>query len=151
MKRFRQAYAGSFIPYAKYVTISILRNADTVTIRFLLGMASLIYTACLIGNSNIFDLPGYRLMNEMGSETFWAILFFAHYLGVVWRIYDPKERIGAALFINSFGFILWAVTTLFLNISIGSVTPGTAMEWTLVFASGWALYRTGLHGESVTA
>lgn len=151
MKSIRQAYAGSMLPYMKYVTITILRNADTVTIRILLAMASVGFAGCLLLGNAVFARAGYHLMQKIGPEWFWAVLFMLHFFGVVWRLYDPVERIGWALIINSFGFVLWAVMTLCLNISLGSITPGTALEWTLVFASGWALYRTGLHGEAVSA
>lgn len=151
MKTIRTAYAGSLWPYMRYVTLTIFRNADTVTIRLLLAVASIGFAACLVLGDGVFDRPGYHLMRKFGNEWFWATLFVLHYLGVVWRLYDPVERIGWAIVVNSFGFVIWAIMTLCLNLSLGSVTPGTALEWTLVFASGWALYRTGLHGETVSA
>lgn len=151
MKTIRQAYQGSLLPYAKYVTLTIFRNADTVTIRLLLAMASLGFAACLIFGNGVFERPGYHLMRKFGGEGVWAALFILHYVGVVWRLYDPVERVRWALVVNSFGFVIWAAMTLCLNLSIGSITPGTALEWTLVGASGWALYRTGLSGETVSA
>lgn len=151
MKTIRQAYTGSMLPYARYVTISVFRNADTVTIRLLLAMASIGFAACLVLGDNVFERQGYHLMSKFGNEWWWAVLLVLHFLGVIWRVYDPIERIGWGLVINSLGFALWAVMTLFINLSLGAVTPGTALEWTLVFASGWALYRTGLHGETVSA
>jgi hypothetical protein len=151
VKTIRQAYQGSLLPYAKYVTITILKNADTVTIRLLLALASVGFAACLMFGTDVFERPGYHLMRKMGGETAWSLMFMLHFAGVIWRVYDPVERIGWALLINSFGFVLWGVMTLLLNLALGSVTPGTALEWTLVLASGWALYRTGLHGEAVSA
>lgn len=151
MKSIRQAYNGSLWPYAKYVTLTVFRNADTITIRLLLAMASIGFAACLLLGDAVFARPGYHLMAKFGNEGAWAFLLMLHFFGVIWRVYDPVERIRWALVINSLGFVLWAVMTLFINLSLGSVTPGTALEWTLVAASGWALYRTGLHGETVSA
>lgn len=151
MKSIRHAYAGSPLPYLKYVTLSILHNADTVTIRVILAMASLGFAACLLFGADVFERQGYHLVRKLGTEEWWSVLFVLHFLGVIWRVYDPVERIRWALVINAFGFALWAVMTLLINFSLGAVTPGTALEWTLVFASGWALYRTGLHGETVSA
>jgi hypothetical protein len=151
MQSIRHAYAGSLWPYIKYVTITILRNADTVTIRVLLALASLGFASCLLLGDNVMLRPGYHLMRKVGNEVVWSALFALHFVGVLWRVYDPRERIGWALLVNAFGFVLWAVMTLCLNLALGSVTPGTALEWTLVCASGWALYRTGLHGEAVSA
>lgn len=151
MKSIRHAYAGSLWPYAKYVTLTVFRNADTVTIRLLLAMASLGFAVCLVAGDNVFERQGYHFMNKFAGEWTWASLLIVHFVGVIWRVYDPVERIGWALLINALGFVLWAVMTLFINLSLGSITPGTALEWTLVFASGWALYRTGLHGETVSA
>ena len=63
---------------------------------------------------------------------------------------DRVERVRWGIAVNVLGFAIWAYSTAALNIALGQILPGTALEWTLVLFSGWALYRTGLKRELVT-
>lgn len=136
--------------YAKFVTKESLWNSDTVTIRVILASASLFFALALIGNSHMFDRPSYEVMKQYGTEYCWAFAFFIHWLGVYWRLLDPMPRPHWALVVNTFGFTIWALMTLSINVALGSITPGTTLEWTMVAWSGLALYRTGLNKESLT-
>lgn len=140
----------SFWPWCRYVTTGIIKHADTLTIRLLLATASLGVAVCLAFGHDVMSRHGYEILRQGGPAQMWAAGFVLHFAGVVWRVYDFQPRPRWALCINFFGFSIWALWTLGLNVALGGVTPGTALEWTLVAASGWALYRTGLNDESVS-
>lgn len=132
-------------------------TADTLTVRLLLAVASFGYAVLFIWPDAshaepILQRKAYALMAFMpGGEWTWAGLFFLHWAGVHWRALDPKERIGWGLAVNTLGVVIWAYSTAALNIAVGTILPGQALEWTLVGASMWALYRTGLTAEVVSA
>lgn len=132
-------------------------TADTITVRLLLAWASIVYAMLLVypvisHGQSLFERPAYALMAIVpGSEWTWAALFLAHGLGVHWRALDPVERVNWGLFVNSLGVFTWTYSTLSLNVALGAVLPGTALEWIMVFSSSWALWRTGLTRELVSA
>lgn len=136
------------------VTRVVFYEADTTTIRALLGSASAVFAFMLVLNvwmgQHIMDRSTYRLMKIWGGDFFWASLFFLHYAGVVWRIYATKACVWCAVAVNAFGFILWSYGTAAIGVSIGFLSPTSALELTICAASGWALYRTGLRDEVVT-
>lgn len=136
------------------ITRRIFFQSDTTTIRILLATASLGWTVVLLGNY-LFSTPvmvraPYGVMSVLGRDVAWAIVFLLHFLGVIWRLYDPKPRPVAALMVNAYGFAIWTLSTAAINISIGLIQPGSALEWTMCCASAWALYRTGLQPEAVS-
>ena len=161
------------------IAMVVFHHADTTTIRLLLGCASagygvLLLWPAIVGPTHsaycwafglfgsecaplmplvpLFDRPAYALMAIVpGAEWTWAFLFLLHFVGVHWRVIDRTERVNWGLAVNILGFALWAYSTAALNIARGQVLPSTALEWTLVVFSGWALYRTGLTHELVTA
>ena len=60
---------------------------------------------------------------------------------------DAKARLA----VNFFGFVLWLYSTLCMNLALGYFPPSSALEWTIIAFAGWALYRTGLKSELVSA
>ncbi|MFL9668982.1 hypothetical protein WIX39_018680 [Variovorax sp. AB1(2024)] len=134
----------------------IFFTADTITVRLLLAGASFFYAVLLVwpasaGEPALFDRPAYALMALVpGGEWTWATAFLLHWAGVHWRAIDPVERVPWGLAVNILGLVIWSYSTAALNISLGRILPGTALEWTMVAASAWALYRTGLRREVVS-
>lgn len=138
----------------KYITRKIFYESDTTTIRLLLATASLGWAMVLMGNlifgMSVMDRPAYSVMRALGREYTWASLFLLHFVGVIWRLYDPIQRTLWALAINMFGFAIWTISTVALALSIGFVPPTTALEVTMCCASAWALYRTDINPEVVS-
>lgn len=140
--------------YIKYVTKSVFSAADTSTIRLILAWASLLYGLVLLWSLFIghptFQRPFFALMAWYGPEWAWAALFFIHWFGVHWRLFDVYSRPAWALAVNGLGFMLWFISTLSVNLAAQILTPSTVLEWTMCAASAWALYQTGLKKEAVT-
>jgi len=136
------------------ITRRIFFTADTITIRLLLATASLGWAVALMFNlvllQPIMDRPAYVLLRWVASDWWWAAVFFMHFAGVTWRLYDPQSRPIWALAINAYGFLIWTFSTACITVAVGTFVPGTALEWTMCAASAWALYRTGLTKEAVT-
>lgn len=129
---------------------AIATIADTTTIRLILAWASFCWAVALALDINAFDRKPFALMREFGNEYVWIAGFFLHWVGVHWRFIDRRSRPMWALFVNASGFLLWFVSTAALNFSVGFFSPSFCLEVTMVAASGWALYRTGLQPEIVT-
>lgn len=136
--------------YVALTTRKIFLGADTTTIRLLLAWSSLMSSLALIADPNKFDGPAYAVVKLFGTEHAWALYFFAHFIGVHWRLYDPVARPRCALAINIFGFAVWFISTMAICWAVGAVGIATSMSLTLCVASAWALYRTGLQREIVT-
>ena len=128
----------------------IAAATDTTTIRLILAWASFAWAVALSVDINAFERRPFALMRAFGNEYVWIAGFFLHWVGVHWRLIDRRSRPMWALFVNAFGFLLWFVSTAALNFSIGFFSQSLCLEVTMVAASGWALYRTGLQPEIVT-
>lgn len=130
-------------------------SSDTFTVRLLVALASGLYAFSMVvatmQGARLFEKPAYAIMAQAGNEWIWSAAFALHFFGVVWRILDPRERVLAGLAINFLGFVLWLYYTLCMNIALGYLAPSSSLEWTIIVFSGWALYRTGLKRELVTA
>lgn len=133
----------------------IVYASDTFTVRLLVAWASGLFALAMaiatLQGQQLFQKPAYALMAQAGNEWLWVAAFGAHWAGVHWRILDPRERVLASLVINYLGFVLWLYYTLCTNIALGYWAPSSSLEWTIIVFSGWALYRTGLKRELVTA
>lgn len=129
---------------------AIAAATDTTTIRIILANASIAWTIALLLDPGAFDRRAFGLMKQFGNEHLWASAFALHFFGVYWRLIDRRSRPVWAMFINGFGFLLWFISTAALNFAIGFFSPSLCLEVTMVAASGWALYRTGLQPEIVT-
>lgn len=132
----------------------IFFTADTTTVRLMLAVASSFYGGFLCYHlalgTGLFERPAYALMSKAGPEWAWALAFLLHAGLSAWRIVEPRELVKLGFVINSFGLVLWLSSTVCMNIALGALLPTTAAEWTMILASGWALYRTGWN-EGVTA
>lgn len=158
----------SAVPWSRRYCIIIFnlvfRTADTITVRLILAWASIGYSLLLLWPHAVnalhltevpvrtyFQRHTYQLMAVIASDWCWAAAFMLHGIGVHWRILDPKERVHWGLAVNILGVLIWAYSTASVNIAWSNIGPTTALEWTMVVASGWALYRTGLTKELVSA
>lgn len=148
----------------KELTRVIFFESDTTTIRLLLATASAFYAFLLILNlavgSPTLERQAYELfavlpalfgMSGGQADVFWAVVFFLHFLGVIWRLYDLRQCDVCAFVVNAYGFLIWFTSTVMLNLGVRFLGPGTALEWTLTAASLWALWRTARVPEIATA
>lgn len=138
-------------PYTPRYIYTVCRglfwHADTTTIRLILALASLVYATGLMLPGVDLSQPNFAIMRQTMCKEGWALLFFLHWLGMSWRFLDPKPRVGWALFINSFGLLVWTVSTFTINRSYPVYAPGTSLEIVVCLFSAWALLRTGLKKE----
>lgn len=128
---------------------------DTITIRTQLAIASIGFAVLLWLHPDAFDRRGFQGMayafnqwtwtRAIGAVNCWGALFVLHGVGVFWRL---RERDIWAVAINALGFFLWLVSTALINVSVGELTPSTALEMTVIVAAGVALLRTGLNDEN---
>ena len=125
-------------------------NADTSTIRLILAFSSLLMTVTLIIDQEAFERPMYLVMKQYLPATGWAVLFSLHFIGAMWRFFDPVSRIYSALAINIYGLGIWLTSTLFVNVALQGLSPGTSIELINCCFGAWAVYRTGLRKEIVT-
>lgn len=125
-------------------------EGDTTTIRVLLAVASVGFTAGLWLPLHTFDRPGFAVMRAVMPEWAWGALFLLHAAGVAWRLIDPLPRVGWAFAVNAYGLFLWIVSTGLITSAVGEYSPGTAMEITVLLAAFVALIRTGLNDEQFT-
>ncbi len=133
-----------------WVLRKIFFIADTTTIRLILANASIFWSISLILQPETFNRPAYEIMRVFGNAYVWAAAFFLHFAGVYWRLLDHRARPTIALIVNCFGFMLWFISTVAINYSLGFFSHTSSLELAIVGASAWALYRTGLQTEIVT-
>lgn len=125
-------------------------QADTTTIRLILANGSFVWAFSLLLDPHAFDRRVYTLMDSLAPQPVWMVLFALHFMGVYWRLLDVKARIWWALAVNGLGFALWFISTAAINVAVGTFSQTSSLELTMVAASGWALFRTGLRPEIVS-
>ena len=138
--------------YFKTVTLKTLVYADDVKFRWLMGLSSLGWTVWIVVEPDMFYRPYFKIMNELLAPNFWAALFFFHGAGAIWRIYDRKERIAWALFVNGLGLAVWVASTVCQSLAV--VHRFTASNILELFACLFLLgtfMSTGFSSKSVTA
>lgn len=124
----------------------VFYRGDTITVRLLLANASIAWAIIVMLLPETFNRHGWELMRVFPHWS-WALAFFLHGIGVYWRVFDSKQRTGWALAINGLGLAVWLLSTILINLAIGTIAASTSLEWIMCFASAWALYRTGLKSE----
>lgn len=112
----------------KYVFMKTVVFSDDVKIRWLMGLASLGWAFELWLEPEFLDRKFFSVMKATLSPNVWAILFFIHGAGAVWRIFERKERKGWALFINGLGVAVWVASTVAQNLVGGMTVPTSALE-----------------------
>jgi hypothetical protein len=127
-----------------YVSRSVFWQAHPTTIRLLLGLASLGWFLCIATDVRTLYNTNYRYMWSIMPMEVWGTLFFLHFVGTFWRIFDPAPRVRWALFFNMLGCFLWFTMTIATNSAAGVVIPGSCLEIVTCAFAAWALIRTGL-------
>lgn len=128
---------------------TILFQMSPTVVRLILAMASLFAASILLGSlvSSLLFGTSYK---PSPYAPIWIIAFLLHWLGVSWRIIDHRtRRVGWALSINTFGFVLWFVATSVSAINVHGYAHGFAAALALTIFAGWALYRTGMTEEPI--
>lgn len=138
------------VSYWSTVMRIVFAGTDTTTIRVLLAWASAVWAAFLMFDPTLFQRPAYAIMRAFSPQEIWCVAFVLHYVGVHWRLLDPRNRPVWALIVNGWGFFIWFFYTVSITLSLGAFTPGSALEWTMCGASAWALFRTGLKKEAIS-
>lgn len=143
---------GEFMIVADFtrVLIRVLKSIDTLTIRVVLALASIIWAIALLLGTQTFERPGWKILAVVSPEITWAILFLIFPLASAWRMVTPTYSRFWGLVINSYGFAIWFFTTLATNLAIGAFSPSTSLEWTILVAQGYVVVMTGLKKEVVT-
>jgi hypothetical protein len=131
----------------KSVTLDIVFAPDTMTLRAILALASLLYGINLILASGTMSRTGFILMFNLMPNYVWSGLFLTHFVGLSWKFLAEKPKVGIALAVNSLGFFTWFLSTLAINIDVfnkyGTLAPSTSLEIVVCAFAGWALFRTG--------
>lgn len=140
------------LPYLRAVTLKTLVYADDVKFRWMMALSSLGWVTWIYLDPDMFNRPYYKVMGQLMLPNFWAVLFFFHGAGAIWRIYDRTERIAWGLAVNGLGVAVWVAATVCQNLS--SPHHFTASNVLEVFACLFLLgtfTSTGFSNKSVTA
>jgi hypothetical protein len=133
------------IGHVRSRTQEVFINGDATTIRVLLAWGSFFWALVLWWPTVTFNRQAYTWMAYVAPEWVWGLAFILHWLGVIWRVYDPKPRVHWALGINAFGAFLWTFMEGCLFMSLGELSPSRALDWCVIVAAWVALARTGLN------
>lgn len=132
MKRVRQIIKQLFLEF------------DTVTIRLGMACASLIFAGALWASPAPFTRDAYSIMEWVGPQWLWAAAHIIYGVGTILLIATAptKHRPKLAFFFNAWGFFIWSFYTLSVNVAVGYLAPGTALELIMSILLGWSLIRT---------
>ena len=135
---------------ARIKFFGIVQKLDPMTIRFALGIASIVWAIAMFIGPYTFSRRGWFILSDISNETVWAVIFLLHGVATFWRLLDPISRPGWALVVNCYGWFIWFFVALATNLALGAFSPGGAMEWTMVAMQTFVIIRTGLKREVVS-
>ncbi len=135
--------------YVSNVIRMVFLQGDMLPIRIVLANASFMRAISLGIDYDAFSRPAYGISAQIAPQWAWAVLFLLHGIGEYWRVIDPVHRPRWALLTNAYGFLIWFVATVGVTMSIGSFSPTLAMDWSMLLAAGWMLFRTGRNTSSI--
>jgi hypothetical protein len=119
------------------------------TVRGQLALASFGFAGLLWWHPNTFERPGFRRMAEVASADVWAWCFLSHGVLAVWRLWDSVPRPYCLAVVNVWGFLVWFVSTVLIYLAVGELTPGIAVEITILLNAVAAICRGGLNDDKV--
>ena len=133
--------------YLAHLSRIVFVQGDMLPVRTLLANGSFLIALSMAIDRDAFARPAYGLLAAMAPQWIWAAAFLLHSIGE----YSHLSRIGRpswmVLAVNIYGFVLWFMWTLSLAIEVGTFAPTQAMAWSMVAASGWALFCTERRGQ----
>lgn len=147
--------------YLGAVCLRVFWYGDTVPIRVLMAVASLVFAALVLAYPDTFQrrafvgmgtvVTQFEIGRAIGPGVVWAFLFGLHGVGVFWRIVEARQRIAWAVAINWLGWFVWSTEIVLTSVSLGEFPAGNALALPALLALSVALVRTGLNDEKVSA
>ncbi|MGZ7154075.1 hypothetical protein ACXWOD_11330, partial [Streptococcus pyogenes] len=72
---------------------------------------------------HLMDQLPYKVLNAAAHGYItpfqWGLLFYGHFLLVMWRMFDPRSRVYLGLMVNVYGLVLWLSVTTTLALTMG--------------------------------
>jgi len=134
------------IPKRLPLVSALLWEIDTITVRFLMALASLIFAAFLMLSAHSMSPKAYDLMEWVGPRWMWSAIFVGYGVITVKLIWDDTKkgihRARSNLWTNLYGFVIWAFCLLSVWWSTGYLPPLMSIYFITVPCLGWAAYRT---------
>jgi hypothetical protein len=126
----------------------IVLRSDTTSLRFLLAIASLLWSIFLFMPGDTFERPVYRIMARVGSEELWATFWLLHAVGVLWRVFATRKRVFVAYLLNSLGLVMYAGVAVAIYATRTEPFPAAiAPDLTLALIALWVMARTAINSE----
>lgn len=134
------------IPKRLPLVSALLWEIDTVTIRAIMALASVIFAGFLMLSQHSMSPKAYDLMEWVGPRWVWAAIFITYGVVTIKLIWDDVKRgihrAQSNLWTNLYGFIIWAFCLLSVWWSTGYLPPLMSLYFVTVPLLGWAAYRT---------
>ena len=131
-----------FVVYCRDVTLDILKG-DTRQLCAALALVSLCAALTLWTADSTTNWPGFATMSRWFGKNVIGDFFASHYLMVLWRVYEPHERLGWARTTHGLGFALFAAVGVTVWYELGHLTVPLISELCWAPVSLWALSRVG--------
>lgn len=121
----------------------VVWGSDLNGVRFVLGLAELIWAITLLWPGDTFDRPTYTVMRHVMSENAWAFVFLMTGL-MQWAILaaDMCHDKPAILFAG-WNTSLWLYVVISMYLSVSPPPAAISGELALAFAAGWVFVRSG--------
>lgn len=125
---------------------ALLWEIDTITVRYVMALASLIFSVFLMLSSSSMSPKAYDLMEWVGPRWLWSAIFIAYGAVTIKLVWDDVKRgihrARANLWTNLYGFVIWSFCMLSVWWSAGYLPPLTAVYLVMIPLLGWAAYKT---------
>jgi len=126
----------------KTLLIAIFTEVDTMTVRIVMGWASMVFAALLLASQQPFTKEAYGIMEALAPQWVWALVFLSYGFGTVFLVYSKKHRFSWNLGFNIYGFLLWGFCLISMVVALGYISPIMAPYLLLIPLMGWSIVRT---------
>lgn len=126
----------------KTLIVAIFTEVDTMTVRIVMGWASMIFAALLVASQQPFTKDAYGIMEAIAPQWAWALVFLGYGIGTVYLVYSKRHRAKWNLVFNIYGFLLWGFCLISMVVALGYISPIMAPYLLLIPLMAWSIVRT---------
>jgi hypothetical protein len=123
--------------------LSIIFYSDLHGVRFLLGLAEMLWALTLLWPGETFGRPTYQAMSHVMEENAWGLIFLVSGITQFSILYKGDYHSRFATYFAGWNMALWLYVVTSTYISVSPPPAAISGEAALAIGAGWIWIRSG--------